>query len=271
MEGERATFASFLKRERAIVVVALITISLLAWLYLLFFSAQSPPEVARAMPGMQGMATPAMMPGFVPWTWPHAVSQFAMWSVMMVGMMTPSVAPMILVYARVANDASARAIPFAPPMYFALGYFLAWTLFAVVATASQWGLEKAALLTPMLATASRSFGGVVLIVAGAYQWSPLKDSCLSQCRSPLSFVQHHGGFKPGVASSVRLGILHGVYCVGCCWALMALLFVAGVMNLFWVAGIMVFVLAEKTVPFGRYVARLAGSAAIVAGILLLAD
>jgi predicted metal-binding membrane protein len=271
MQAIDAGLAALLRRDRLTVAAALIIVTLLAWAYVLWLAAAG-NMAGMDMDGMdmREMAG-AMAPAIRTWALGDFAFMFAMWSVMMVGMMTPSVAPMILVYARVANDASARAIPFAPPMYFALGYFLAWTLFAVVATASQWGLEKAALLTPMLATASRSFGGVVLIVAGAYQWSPLKDSCLSQCRSPLSFVQHHGGFKPGVASSVRLGILHGVYCVGCCWALMALLFVAGVMNLFWVAGIMVFVLAEKTVPFGRYVARLAGSAAIVAGILLLAD
>jgi predicted metal-binding membrane protein len=265
MQGANA-FASVLKRERAIVLVSLIAITLLAWTYLVFFSAQVRPEAPATMPGMPGMA---MTPGFAPWSWPHAVSQFSMWSVMMVGMMTPSVAPMVLIYARVAGEASARGMQFAPPSYFALGYLLAWTLFAVLATASQWGLEGAALLTPMLATASRPLGGGLLIVVGAYQWSPLKESCLAQCRSPLSFVQNHGGFRPGIAASLRLGLLHGIYCIGCCWALMTLLFVAGVMNLLWVAAIMVFVLAEKIAPYGRYLARVAGLAAIVLGVVLL--
>jgi predicted metal-binding membrane protein len=261
-----------LKSERLVVLAALSVITVLAWLYLWFVAGQMRADLAQpipSMPDMPGMAMPAVMPGFAQWSWAHAISQLAMWAVMMVGMMTPSVALTVLIYARVADHAAKQGVRFAPPLWFVLGYFAAWTAFALLATASQWGLERAALLTPMLASANRYFGGAVLIAAGAYQWSPLKDSCLSHCQAPLSFIQQHGGFRPGIVSSLQLGLSHGAYCVGCCWTLMALLFVAGIMNLVWIAAIMVLVLVEKVAPYGRTIARIAGSSAVVAGAWML--
>jgi predicted metal-binding membrane protein len=225
------------------------------------------------MAGMQGMAgintSGAMAPGLSPWGPAHFFFMFAMWSVMMIGMMTPSAAPMILIYGQVARQARTLGRDFVPAGWFAAGYLLSWTLFALIATMAQYGLERAALLTPMMASANRSFGVAVLIAAGLYQWSPLKDSCLTQCHAPLSFVQHHGGFRPGILGSLRLGGLHGAYCIGCCWALMALLFVTGVMNLFWIAALMIFVLLEKVLAVGHMLGRLAGLAAVVVGVWLL--
>jgi predicted metal-binding membrane protein len=142
-----------------------------------------------------------------------------------------------------------------------------WTAFSAAATLLQWLLESLALITPMMAGTDRVLAGVALIGAGVYQWLPIKQSCLSQCRAPLSFVQRHGGFQASVGGSVRLGVLHGAYCIGCCWTLMVLLFAFGVMNFYWIAGLMIFVLLEKVMPNPLAVSRVAGLAAIAAGII----
>jgi predicted metal-binding membrane protein len=262
--------ASVLKRDRLAVGAALGVIALLAWGYILWLARG--PGMADAMPDMGGMADmpgmdmAMMAPAFTPWTAGHAVFMFSMWAVMMVGMMTPTAAPMILIYARVARRAEAGGTPFAAAGWFAAGYLLCWTLFAALATGAQYGLERLALLSPGMVSSSRYFGAGVLFAAGLYQFTPFKESCLAWCRAPLSFIQRRGGFRPGIGASLRLGFLHGLYCVGCCWALMALLFVGGVMNILWIAAIMAYVLAEKLIPHGAMVSRLAGLAAIGAGV-----
>ena len=189
--------------------------------------------------------------------------------VMMAGMMTPSAAPMILIYARVGRQASAQGKPFAATGWFAAGYLLSWVGFALVATVAQWALDRTALLDPKMASASQVFGGIVLIAAGVYQWTPLKDICLAQCQSPLLFIQRQGGFHRDPSGSLLLGLRHGAYCVGCCWVLMALLFVGGVMNVLWIATISAFVLIEKIVPVGRLISRIAGVGFVVAGTWLV--
>jgi predicted metal-binding membrane protein len=209
-----------------------------------------------------------MAPNLRAWSAADALFMFAMWAVMMTAMMTPSVAPMVLVHARVARQAQGRGRPFAATGWFAAGYLLAWTAFAAAATAAQWGLERAALLTPMMVAASHVFGGAVLVAAGLYQLTPVKDACLAQCQSPLLFIQRHGGFRPDAAGSLALGARHGLYCIGCCWALMLLLFVGGVMNLLWIAVIAGFVLLEKVLPVGRKLSRAAGAGLVVAGLWL---
>ena len=186
----------------------------------------------------------------------------------MVGMMTPSVSPTVLLYARVGRQAEAQGKPLAPTGAFACGYLLAWTFFSSVATLSQWSFERAALLTPMMTTNSNLIGGVVLIAAGLYQWTPLKQACLSYCQSPLIFIQDHGGFQRTLLGSLRLGFRHGLYCVGCCWALMALLFVGGVMNVLWIALLTIFVLLEKVIPGGRMLAHVAGAGLLIWGMSL---
>lgn len=258
---------SVLRRESAIVAGALLVIVALAWLYVLRLAAD------MDMGGMDMTGTRMVSEGLgmvmtaalEPWSGAEFLLMFVMWTVMMVGMMLPSAAPMILLYARVGHKAAAEGKPFAATGWFAAGYLLAWCGFALAATAAQWALERAALLTPMMETASKPIGGIVLIVAGLYQWSPLKDACLSQCQSPLLFIQRHGGFRRDALGSLRLGVRHGFYCVGCCWALMMLLFVGGVMNVLWIAAIAIFVLIEKVIPAGRFVSRAAGIGFIVAG------
>ncbi|HEX9237852.1 MAG TPA: DUF2182 domain-containing protein, partial [Xanthobacteraceae bacterium] len=194
---------------------------------------------------------------------------FAMWIVMMIGMMVPSVAPMILIYARVGRQAETSGQPFAASAWFAAGYLVAWTGFSLAATFAQWALQRAALLTPMMESASNVLGGVVLIAAGVYQWTPVKEACLSYCQAPLTFIMRHGGFRREAAGALTLGFRHGLYCIGCCWALMLLLFVGGVMNLLWIAALAVLVLLEKAMPFGKSVSRVAGVAFIAMGTWLL--
>ena len=146
---------------------------------------------------------------------------------------------------------------------------MAWTGFALAATFAQWALERTALLDADMASASKALGGIVLIAAGIYQWTPLKDVCLAQCQSPLLFLVRHGGFRGERAGSLLLGLEHGVYCIGCCWMLMALLFIGGVMNVLWIALLSVLVLAEKVTPVGRWIARMTGIGFVAAGVCML--
>jgi predicted metal-binding membrane protein len=194
-----------------------------------------------------------------------------MWAVMMIGMMMPSPAPMILIYARIGREAARTGKSLPASAYFAAGYLTAWIGFALAATVAQWALERSALLTATMEGASDIVSGAVLIAAGLYQWTPLKDMCLRQCQAPWLFIQRYGGFRPDIGGALALGIRHGGYCIGCCWALMALLFVGGVMNVLWIAAITILVLAEKVIPAGRAISRTAGAALFAGGGWLLAQ
>lgn len=265
-----AALAAVLRRDRAVVIAALAIIAALAWADLYWLADDMrmggmDMTGYRMIPAGQGL----MMPADAPWQPIEFAYVVVMWVVMMIGMMTPSVAPMILLYARIGRQAAETAKPFAASAWFAAGYLLAWTAFSLAATAAQWALQRAALLTPMMESASNILGGVALIVAGLYQWTPLKDACLAYCQAPLTFIMRHGGFRREPAGALALGARHGIYCIGCCWALMALLFVFGIMNLIWIAALAILVLLEKALPFGRIVARLAGVAFIAAGAWLL--
>jgi predicted metal-binding membrane protein len=259
-----------LRGDRLIVLAALTIITVLAWADLVWLANDmwmGGMDMAgfRMIPAGRGW----MMPASEPWKPFEFGYMLAMWFVMMIGMMTPSVAPMVLIYARVGRQAAAQGKPFAASAWFAGGYLLAWGAFSLAATLAQWALERAALLTPMMESASHILGGLLLIAAGLYQWTPLKDACLSYCQSPLTFIMRNGGFRGDAAGAVTLGLRHGLYCIGCCWALMALLFVGGVMNLLWIAALAILVLAEKVIPFGRLVARAAGVGFVGGGIWLL--
>jgi len=258
---------SVLRRDRTVVVAALAALAALAWAYTLWL-AHSMDMGGMSAPAMPGMGT-MMAPALTLWTPADFVFMFTMWAVMMVGMMTPSAAPMILIYARVGRQAAEQGKPLAATGWFAGGYLAAWAAFSLGATVGQWMLERAALLTPMMASASDVFGGIVLIIAGLYQWTPLKDACLTHCRTPVAFILQHGGFRREALGSLGLGFRHGLYCVGCCWALMALLFSGGVMNLYWIAGLALFVLLEKTIPPGHRLASLSGLGLVGWGVALL--
>jgi predicted metal-binding membrane protein len=192
-----------------------------------------------------------------------------MWAVMMIGMMAPSAAPMILMVARVARQEQIAGKPIAATGWFAAGYFLAWAGFSLAATVVQWALEREALLDERMASSNLLLGAVVLIAAGIYQWLPIKNTCLVQCQTPFRFLMTHSEFRSSAASCVRLGLVHGTYCVGCCWVLMALLFVVGVMNVLWIALLALLVLLEKLTPSGRWIARIAGVVCVAAGAWMM--
>jgi predicted metal-binding membrane protein len=194
------------------------------------------------------------------WDWPYAAAMFAMWVAMMVGMMLPAAAPVVLLLARLGDPASGPARMFA----FAAGYALAWAGFSVVATALQWGLSSADLLSPMMAATSATLAGVLLLAAGVYQLTPLKQRCLARCRSPLAWLRLH--FKAGSAAALLLGLRYGSYCLGCCWALMLLLFAGGVMSLPLMAGLTILVLAEKFAPAWLHVDRVSGAGLVGTGL-----
>jgi predicted metal-binding membrane protein len=207
--------------------------------------------------------------GIRPWTAQDFFYNFIMWALMMAGMMTPTVTPMILVYARLGRWGEDQQKPLGATVCFAAGYLLAWTIFALVATGLQYGLARAGLLTPALASANDFTSGAILIVAGLYQWSSLKIFCLTNCRMPLLFIQQHGGFKKDTLPSLSLGLRQGGYCVGCCGALMPLLFVGSVTNIVWIAGLAVLLFLEKAMSDGRNVSRLIGMTLIIGGISLI--
>lgn len=257
-----------LKRDRHVVMAAIIIVTMLAWAYVLKLATDMNAVDMSDMDMSDGSMSSMLMPAFDAWTLQKSLLILAMWIVMMIGMMTPSVAPMLLLYARVGRQARQQHYPFAATGWFALGYFLIWTLFALIATIAQWELERLALLTPMLASKSHVVGGGVLIAAGIYQWLAAKDACLTQCQSPFSFIQQHGGFRSTHRGALKLGLKHGLYCVGCCWALMLLLFVGGVMNTLWIASLTILILLEKMIPTGRFIPRLAGLLLISLGLIL---
>jgi predicted metal-binding membrane protein len=258
-----------LRRDRLIVASALAVISALAWAYVLWLAA----DMEMGSMNMNGFRmVPAgigrMAPTGAPWSAVELAFVFLMWAVMMVGMMAPAAAPMILMYARVGRQQRMAGKPFAATGWFAAGYFLAWIGFSLAATLIQWGLQREALLDARMASSSNTLGALVLIAAGVYQWTPLKDVCLAQCHTPLGFLVRHGGFRGDPRGCMGLGLRHGGYCVGCCWVLMALLFVVGIMNVLWIALLALLVLLEKLTPWGRWVARASGVACIAAGVAL---
>ncbi len=256
MQAGDTAFTQLLKRDRVVVAAALAVLTLLAWAYVLWLSARMgmPMESPAAAPadGMAGMdmagASGALEPAFRAWAPADFAFMFAMWSVMMVGMMTPSVAPMVLLYAGAGRKAAESGAPLASTGWFFAGYLAVWIGFSGLATLAQWALTSFLLLTPMMATANAVLGGIVLVAVGLYQWTPLKDTCLRACQSPLGFLMKHGGFRAEPLGAVRLGMAHGAYCLGCCFALMALLFVGGIMNVLWIAGLTILILSRKDRP-----------------------
>jgi predicted metal-binding membrane protein len=246
------------RSERAAILAAIGGVTALAWLYLVAMAA-----------GMERMHAPetAELLALRRWTARDFVLMLLMWVVMMIGMMLPSATPMTLIYAQVARKARREGTILAPTGVFVAGYLLAWSFFSLFATLAQWGLDRAALLSPMMVSRSPQLGAALLIGAGVYQLTPLKNACLRHCRDPARFFAR--SWRPGTLGALRLGWVHGVFCLGCCWVLMGLLFVGGVMNLLWIAAITLFVLLETVVPLGVAGGRAAGIALIGLGFGLL--
>jgi predicted metal-binding membrane protein len=282
---ESSSFESILARDRTIIIAGLVTVIVLSWLYILLGAGMDMP--ACEMPTMTGGSSttdmvgdsrgmsapqerreairpaPAALLHSAVWTPTYAGLMMVMWWVMMVAMMVPSASPMILLYARIQRSQRMKGAPFVPTSVFAAGYLVVWGAFSVLAAGTQWGLERTGLLSAMLSSTSGLFAGSLLLGVGLYQLTPLKHACLRHCRSPLQFMTHH--WRNGTSGALHMGIKHGVFCLGCCWLLMGLLFVGGVMNLYWIIGLAVFVLLEKTLPAGHWLGALTGIGLIVAG------
>jgi predicted metal-binding membrane protein len=252
---ETSRLEKMLRHDRLIVAIGLVAAVALAWAYL-----AAGAGIDMSMAGME------MEP--MPWSAFDAALMFAMWWVMMIAMMVPSATPMLLLFTAIKRNQQASISPATEAWVFLGGYLLIWAGFSVVATFAQWGLERAGLLSMGAASTNARFGGVILLAAGLYQFTPIKSACLRFCQSPVLFLSRH--WRPGAAGVLRMGLRHGAYCLGCCWFLMLLLFVAGVMNLVWVAGIALYVACEKLLPLDQRLSHAAGAVLIVAGAIVLA-
>jgi len=268
MTSTTATEA-LLRRDRLIVGVSLIVICVLSWLYL--FAGAGTGMNPAAMSTWQFPPPAHSASAVAIWDPSYWIVMALMWWIMMIAMMVPSAAPTIFLYSRVYRHAwqkgqiDSAAVPTAA---FLGGYLLAWLAFSVVATSFQWLLEQLGLLHAMMMWSTNSvLSGCFLIAAGVYQLSPLKNACLKQCRSPAEFISRR--WRESRSGAARMGLEHGLYCVGCCWLLMALLFTGGIMNLVWIAGLAIFVLIEKLAPIGNSFGRALGLLMIAAGGYLL--
>jgi len=270
MNHDRSVVEALLRRERIIVLIALVLMTALAWWWV----------ATGAGTGMSSWAMTTWKfppPGHAAkaesWTPRHALVMFFMWWIMMIAMMTPSASPMVLLYGRAYRHEQRQGkLPsgVVPTFAFVLGYLLCWAAFSAIATGLQWALERSGLVHQMLMwSVSPFFTAGLLIAAGVYQFTPLKHVCLEHCRSPAHFLAEH--FQPSTAGALRLGLVHGFYCIGCCWFLMALLFAGGVMNLVWIAGLAIYVLIEKVAPKGDLISRAVGAAMVLVGLLVAAQ
>ena len=247
-----------LQRDRAVVIAGIVAVAALAWAYMIYLvQSNDGMDMGMAMVQLQS------------WSATDFGLTFLMWAVMMTGMMVPSAAPMILLFATVNRKRREQQGPFVSTGIFLSGYVLVWSGFAVAATLGNWGLHVNSLLSSMMGESTSAYlGGALLITAGAFQWSNLKYVCLNHCRSPISFLMNE--WREGSKGALSMGIRHGTYCLGCCWLLMGLLFVLGVMNLLWIAALAGFVLLEKVVPAGQMVSRATGLVLLGWGVLMIA-
>jgi predicted metal-binding membrane protein len=250
-----------MRGERLVVAAALLALTALSWLYLAL--------LAQAMSAMEAGTTSAYM-WLMPmgrWGFAEFALCFAMWAIMMIAMMLPSAAPMLFAFdalnrSRPGNIAAACRLA-----AFFFGYVIVWSSFSLLAAGVQWWLHEAAVVSDMMTSSSRVLDGIVLLAAGTYQFMPAKMRCLSKCRTPMGFLLTE--WRDGAWGALAMGIRHGAFCVGCCWGLMALLFVGGVMNLVWIALLAGLVLIEKVLPLGAAVARAAGLVMCAAGLWFL--
>jgi len=239
--------------QRRVFASALLALVVASWSYLVY------QDWAMRHMDLVDMA----MPGAGPWSFADFVLVFVMWALMMIAMMLPSVLPTLRSYRAVVSKRDHRAHPDALTAVFAAGYVFTWTICSAIATVTQSVLHAFSLVSPAMRAASPSIAGALLIAAGIYQWTPSKRACLAQCASPLQFLLRH--WRPGASGAWRMGIVHGAYCAGCCWMLMALLFVYGMMNLAWIIAIAIYVPSEKLLPAQRWLPLVTGALLIFWG------
>ncbi|MEP7366967.1 MAG: DUF2182 domain-containing protein [Acidobacteriota bacterium] len=244
-----------IRRDRAIFIGGAAVVTGIAWFYLAWIaSAMSPSAHAAHLPSHHPI---------------EFAATFLMWTVMMVAMMLPSTLPFVFAFGTEHRKRRARNLPYVPAGVFLGGYFATWTAFSAIAALLQQALHRSGLLSPMMNSTSPVFAGFLLIAVGVYQWTPFKDACLRHCRTPLAFLL--SDWREGSFGAFRMGVEHGVFCLGCCWLLMVLPFAAGVMNLMWMAAITVFILLEKAAPGGQWVGRAGGVAMVGAGAWMIAS
>lgn len=245
------------RRDFLAITFSLGGMTILCWIYLILMARD------MSMPKHTDIAVLQIKQ----WSAGYFRMMLSMWVIMMVGMMLPSAAPMILIYAAVARKSARQGMSVASTGVFTLGYVVIWVIFSLLATIAQWGLDHVALLSPMMVATSPLLGASLLVAAGIYQWLPVKNACLQHCRSPFHFISLH--WRPGSMGAFKMGLSHGAFCLGCCWVLMLLLFVGGAMNLVWIAAITLFVLLEKVLPIGDAGGRWMGIVMIVAGGMVM--
>lgn len=243
-----------LRRDRLIAGGGVAAVVALAWAYLFTGAGVDMSMVDMAMEPM-------------PWTLSYALLMFAMWWIMMIAMMVPSAAPVILLFTTIKrkHEGSSRAT--IGPGIFLTGYLVVWGAFSLIATLAQWGLESAGFISTGMTSKSAALAGAILLSTGLYQFTPLKGACLRHCQSPLFFLSSN--WRAGAAGAFHMGVVHGAYCLGCCWFLMALLFIGGIMNLTWVVCIAIYIALEKLLPGGPWLSRGAGATLVVLGGFVL--
>jgi len=253
---ESSKIESLLQREQLLVFSGLALITVLAWAYMLHMAW-----------GMVGKGMDINLACLGHWGPGDLAHMFIMWSIMMVAMMVPSASPMIIIFASVNRQRSGMQGPFIPTWLFVLGYLTAWTVYSALATLVQWGLHTAALLTHTLVITSPLLAALLLVATGIFQWTPFRDACMTQCRSPFGFIITE--WREGRWGALIMGLKHGIYCVGCCWMLMTLCFALGVMNMLWMAALTAFMLLEK-ITDNKWISRTAGLILVVWGLWVVA-
>lgn len=252
------------RRERWIIGAALTGIAAVAWVYMIHEArAMDVSGVCECLGMQMGGAAGAA------WSAGSLLPLFLMWAGMMVAMMLPSAAPMILTFAAVSRNRRRQERPYVPVAIFVAGYVAVWTAFSGLAAVAQWILHRQALLSPAMASRSAWLGGLLLLAAGIFQFTPLKNTCLAHCRAPFEFIMTR--WREGARGAFRMGVEHGLFCTGCCWALMGLLFVAGVMNILWIAALSLLVGLEKLLPRGLRLSSVTGVILTAWGAWLIAD
>jgi len=252
-----------IRRDRLVVAASLVAVSLLAWAWVLAGAGMDMTAFEMTRHGRMAMA----MTDPPRWTAAYGALMFFMWWIMMVAMMLPSAAPAILLAAALNRRSRASRPPFGPTGAFTAGYLLAWGGFSALAVTAQWWMQQKGLINQLLVGQNRVINGSLLLIAGLWQFSPWKHACLRHCASPAEFLTRYR--RAGGGGALTMGLRHGAYCLGCCWFLMGLLFFGGVMNLFWITGLALYVWIEKALPGNRRVARLMGGVLCAWGLWVL--
>jgi predicted metal-binding membrane protein len=253
----KSKMESLLQRQQLLEFFCLAVVILISWAYMLHMGWR-----------ISGTGTEITLACMMHWGPGDIAHMFVMWAIMMVAMMFPAATPMILMFTTVNQRRGETQEPIIATGLFVLGYFLVWTAYSALAATAQYGLHLSALLTHHLVMTSPFLGGVLLVGAGVFQWTPFRDACMSKCRSPLGFLMAE--WREGRLGALIMGLKHGAYCVGCCWLLMLLSFVLGIMNMIWMAMVSVFMMVEKAYPGSQWLSRTAGLILVACGLWIAA-